>query len=139
MKSFKQYIKEDASDKEIAKIIKEVTDKIKKDAGKYQGKKTSVKDLKKLFAKYKLSDDDANQVINGVTGNLAYVKISEAKKEKLFIKIVDYKDSNRANDILRRGKIKFKDESQDYFVFANENQWEKAMEILDLANIDFDI
>ena len=69
---------------------------------------------------------------------ISYKDILERKEPDMTI-TVQVKDSRKAQDAQRNRKVKFKDESSTYFVFANEKQQEKAMEILDDKGISFDI
>ena len=65
-------------------------------------------------------------------------KIIEKKQPDFTITIKDGKDTSKAYDALKRNKIKFNDVGAAVFTFKKEDQWDKAMNILDDIDVDFE-
>ena len=70
---------------------------------------------------------------------ITYKELLEKKKQPDFtIRILEPKDASKSYDAMKKNKIKFMDVNSTLFSFKKEDQWDKAMDILDDIDVEYD-
>jgi len=130
MKSFKTLLMEGA-DKDTKGDKKEYTAFVNKMLKKY--KVDSIADLKGEQKKKFFSELDS-----GWKGDDEKDERLKEAKQIFSITIKEPKDASKAMSALRKSKVKFSDESSNYYTFKKEEDWDMAMELLDDLSIEYD-